>query len=176
METITISPQRQLGDMLLQVTLEESHSDELTITSHPVEMGAAITDHAYANPSVVVIRAGWSNSSAEAAGDEEYVRKVYADLLTLQKSRVPFEIVTGKRLYRNMLMRGLGVTTDPATEAALFVTAFCQEVIIAKTQVVAVPPGDVHADPQRTAPTQNTGTVQPRPAVLNPRDLPPDGG
>ena len=45
-----------------QATIEERSHDELEITEHPVEQGAAIADHAYKRPAEVVIRAAWSNS------------------------------------------------------------------------------------------------------------------
>jgi hypothetical protein len=34
----------------------------------------------------------------------------------LQNSRVPFDVVTGKRIYTNMLIRALEVTTDRTSE------------------------------------------------------------
>lgn len=45
-----------------QATIEERSHDELEITEHPVEQGAAIADHAYKRPAEVVIRMAWSNS------------------------------------------------------------------------------------------------------------------
>lgn len=47
---------------IAQVTIEEIHHDEMEITDHPVERGAAIGDHAYKRPAEVVIRCAWSNS------------------------------------------------------------------------------------------------------------------
>jgi len=51
-----------LPDIIAQATIEERHMDRLEITSHPIEQGAAITDHAFINPSEVILRLGWSNS------------------------------------------------------------------------------------------------------------------
>ena len=53
--------------IIAQATIEEVHHDELMITSHPVEQGAPITDHAFKVPSEVVIRFAWSNSPASGA-------------------------------------------------------------------------------------------------------------
>lgn len=183
-DTITITPSRFLAQrtaadavtqaedaslsasgflMIANVTVEESHNDALTITQHPVQQGAAITDHAFKNPSQVTIRVGWTNSGAQAAGDQNYVAAIYKQLLEIQASRVPFSCQTGKRLYRNMLFLSLSVTTDDQTEAALMVVATLQEIIIVQTQVTTVPPAALHAAPARTAPTLNQGTVQPIP-------------
>lgn len=52
--------------LIAQVTVEEVHQDEMEITEHPVEQGAAISDHAFVRPSEVVITAGWSNSPSNS--------------------------------------------------------------------------------------------------------------
>jgi hypothetical protein len=43
-------------------------------------------------------------------------KETYQELLDLQNSRVPFDVVTGKRIYTNMLIRALEVTTDRTSE------------------------------------------------------------
>lgn len=51
-----------LPDIVAQATIEERHLDRLELTEHPIEQGAAITDHAYILPAEVVLRLGWSAS------------------------------------------------------------------------------------------------------------------
>jgi hypothetical protein len=55
-----------LGDIVAQATLEEKHQDELEVTEHPVEQGAAIVDHAFKRPAEVILHLGWSNSPSSA--------------------------------------------------------------------------------------------------------------
>jgi hypothetical protein len=43
---------------------------------------------------------------------------------------VPFDVVTGKRLYTNMLIRALEVTTDRTSENVLSAVLTLREVII----------------------------------------------
>ena len=52
--------------LVAQVTIEELHRDDMEITSHPVELGAPISDHAFMRPAEVVIRCAWSNSPTKA--------------------------------------------------------------------------------------------------------------
>ena len=54
---------RKLGTIIPNVVVEEVHTDTLTITDHPVEQGAPITDHAFKNPAELSMRIGWSSSS-----------------------------------------------------------------------------------------------------------------
>lgn len=155
---------RSIGGFIANVTMEEQHTDKLTITRHPVEVGAAITDHAFKEPPSVVIRVGWSNSTFEAGGDPNYVADMYARLLRLQASRELLEVVTGKRAYEQMLVETLAVTTDDATEYALLVTATLQQIIVVETVVTAVAPREAQAEPQKTSSTVDVGTRQVAPA------------
>lgn len=51
---------RNIGGIVAEVTVKEQGRDDLTITSHPVERGAAISDHAFKNPATLTLQAGWS--------------------------------------------------------------------------------------------------------------------
>lgn len=197
--TAIFNPPRSIGSIAIQCTIEERHYDELTITDHPVEQGAMITDHAFKRPAEVAIRAGWSNSGIQSvitdlsevaslfdplnAGLEfgfntspfNYADQVYQQLLTLQNGRQPFQIITGKRIYQNMLIRSLAVTTDEKSEHSLFCTAVCREVIIVQTQSVSFTPMENQADPQKTAQTQNNGVQALTPGAPSPGGAaPPD--
>lgn len=156
---------RIIGPFIANVTVEELHRDELIITEHPVEQNAAITDHAYKKPSSIIIRAGWSNSSEQALGNPNYVQEIYQLFLVLQASRQPFDVITGKRFYTNMLMQSLSVRTDEKTENALDMVVECREVILVTTQTSQLASPANMAAPQTTSPTTDTGaaTVIPAP-------------
>jgi hypothetical protein len=160
------------------VTVREVHDDALSITHHPVEQGAAISDHAYKHPAQLVIEAGWSNArqaskyGADAllntvtsmvpnAPSPNYLRDLYSQMLKLQADRQLVSIQTGKRTYASMLLERLRTITDEKTETVLLVSMEFKQVIIVRTQTVTIPPQGQHADPEKTAPTVNRGTVQP---------------
>lgn len=156
------SSSRSISYIIPDIVIEEIHNDELRITDHPVETGAAITDHAFKMPSEVVIKCGFSNSSAQAEG---YVQSVYDLLLDLQAAREPFDISTGKRVYSNMLIRGLGVVTNPESEFALMVSASCREIIIVDTQNTSyIGKEKNQAMPETTGSINNSGISQLQPA------------
>jgi hypothetical protein len=66
-------------------------------------------------------------------------RTIYESFLALQSGRGLIDVYTGKRVYRNMLIKSLAVTTDKHSENALFVTATCREILFATTATVDVP-------------------------------------
>lgn len=53
-------------EIIADATIEELHTDELEITEHPVEQGAAIADHAFKHPAEVVLNLAWSNSPVQS--------------------------------------------------------------------------------------------------------------
>lgn len=163
-EDVTFRPLRGFADFVAKVTIEEVHTDELTITNHPVEQGAAVTDHAFKNQARLSLQAGWSNSDPEADSDPTYVTQLYERLLALQSGRVPFDVYTGKRRYRNMLLQGLATTTSEKTENVLIVTATMREIITVTTQATTVPPNSVQSTPSKTGGVRAAGTKQLAPA------------
>ena len=68
LQTILLRQGRNIGGILPNVTISEQHTDTLTITDHPVELGAQISDHAYKMPSELVMQVGWSDSSLALTG------------------------------------------------------------------------------------------------------------
>lgn len=149
---------RRIGPFFAQCTVEEHHLDELQITEHPVEAGAAITDHAFKRPAQLVLQVGWSNSSLEAAGDQNFINYVYEQLLFAQLNRQPMQVVTGKRTYNNMLIKLLDTRTTSKSEHSLPITIRCQEIILAQTVTVSVPDNSVMANAPVTGTTQKLGT------------------
>ncbi|EJY5787105.1 hypothetical protein OGO24_003213 [Salmonella enterica] len=141
---------RKIGIIVPDVVISEKHSDTLEITEHPVEKptssgAGAIADHAYRRPSEVVMEVGFAGGGSllDFADTSKLglslgmsPSETYAKLLDMQRSRVPFDVVTGKRLYSNMLIRALEVTTDKTTENVLSAVLTLREVIITQTQSI----------------------------------------
>lgn len=143
---------RKIGDFTAFLTIEESGEDELVITEHPVQYGAEITDHAYKKNPTLSMRVQFNEADTNAPLDETYRR-----MLELQNSRVPFEVVTGKRLYDNMLFQSLTCTTDRSTSNVLSITAQLKQIKIVSVMVTAVPPRSKQAQPGRTGSVENAG-------------------
>lgn len=156
---------RSIGGIVANCTIEERAADRLTITRHPVENGAAITDHAYQEPAQLTITAGWSNASFQALGNPNYVISIYDELLELQRAREPFDIITGKRFYQNMLMSVIYQTTDEKSENALLTVMEFTEILLVSAQSVVVPPAKNMKDPQSNAAPVNTGSQSLKPGT-----------
>lgn len=181
--------------LVAQATVEEVHHDDMEITDHPIEQGAAITDHAFKRPAEVNIRCYFSNSPSASTGlvgqaigglaavggsaartliggfttaqsllggqATTQAADLYKNFLALQEKRVLCDVYTGKRVYKNMLLKSLSVTTDAKSENALMVTATWRQVIIVNTTTVELPINtSAQAMPDKTTPTTDSGARQ----------------
>lgn len=177
-----IKPARSIGGIVAQITISEHHRDTLELTDHPVERGSPITDHAFMRPAEVTIKCGWSNTPPAVgfitnpltgitnnSPRSLTVQEVYEKLRDLMRRREPFDVLTGKRKYTNMLITGLEVDTDKESENALLVTVSCREVLIVGTEVITLGPATdstSQSSPSITATPINAGTKSLQPAPL----------
>jgi len=162
---------RRIGIFIPDVVIKEKHTDTLEITEHPVERptgnGAGfVTDHAFRRPSEVVIDVGFSgggslldfaNTSALGLSRGISPNDTYQSLLDLQRSRTPFNVITGKRSYSNMLIRSLDVTTERPTENVLMATLTLRELIISSTNQKQVASKEDMTQGVSTSAVTNTG-------------------
>ncbi|HET8689334.1 MAG TPA: hypothetical protein VFM18_22215 [Methanosarcina sp.] len=150
----SIIPQggRLIGTIIPDLVVEEQSNDSYEITSFPVQQGASINDHKYKKPINLKMTLLFS-------GDNQAdLAKKYKSLLDLQAGNDLFDVTTPKRLYKNMQIRSLGVTTDKASENILSVTAEFQEVVIVSVSVVSVPPRANQKKPAKTGSTEKAGS------------------
>lgn len=141
---------RTIGSITVNVVINESTNDTLTITKQPVQQGASITDHAYKEPTAFSMSIHEKDNGLLAGLLDPFsslldtfsgngLSKLYQEFIDLQASRIPFDITTPKRIYRNMLLASIGVTTDKATENILALNLGFQEVIIVSVTTTQVP-------------------------------------
>lgn len=160
------------------LAIRERHSDRLGITAHPIQTGAAITDHAFIMQPEFTLEFGWSNSSISGimqdfagtsltdvlTGDlgEGYIKQVYTKIIALQQSRQLCTVVTGKRQYKNVLIESVETYTDVETAYSMLVLMNCkalQLVSVATTSTTSVSQSS-QSNPASTSPEQGNGTKQ----------------
>lgn len=157
LQDIFLKPKRKLGTIALQVVVNEQTTDTLTITRQPVQQGASVTDHAYMEPtsfSHTIYFSSGSTTLGITAGKS--LDQIYKELLELQSSAIPFDIVTPKRIYHDMLMASLTMTTDKLTENCLAIHATYQQVIFVPILATTVPRSS-QKNPGSNGATQNGG-------------------
>jgi hypothetical protein len=161
---VVFRPRRRFEEFTRYLTIDESGEDELVITEHPVQAGAEITDHAYKKSATLSMNVQFSAAESLEPLDETYRR-----MLELQESRIPFDVVTGKRVYNNMLFKSLKVTTDRFTDNVLAISMQLKEIIITNVTVTTVPPRADQKEPGRTGATEKAGQKKPQESPDQPR-------
>lgn len=173
-QTVFISPRRGMAGIVADCVIEEAHSDRSEITSHPIEFGANVTDNVVDLQAELGLTYGWTMSSDQNVDAiatygpnqqpplSNFLRDIYQQLLTLKKSATPFDVYTGKRDYKNMLIEVITHTTELETENSLIVRIQLREAQIVGTRTFVVPTDQTQvATPDTTQGTIARGTVQP---------------
>lgn len=116
---------RSIGGIFVDVVISEEHTASMEIAEHPVESGAKISDHAWRMPYSVTLESVIASDRAVPS---------YQALLSLQGKAEPFALITGLKVYSNMLVKEITATRDREHARVLKFTAELQEVIIVDTQ------------------------------------------
>jgi hypothetical protein len=90
---------------------------------------------------------------------------VYGVLLRWQASLAPFVLYTGKRVYNDMLIQSLTVTTDEKSEFSLMADITCRQIIrvrVSTAQASTSQDPAAHEEPDKTASGSDKGTTPTR--------------
>ena len=153
------------------VIISEAHTDDVTITKHPVDTGANISDHAFAEPAMITCTFGWWDSSRLINGLLDgsifkglaTAKSVYEKLLELKNKRTLIRLSTAKRVYECVLIQHLQTVTSIDTENSAIVEVTFVEIQVAKARTVTLTEA-TQADASKTAGTKNGGQRSAKPA------------
>lgn len=167
------------------ITVEEDPSDISTVTRHPVDTGAIMSDHIILQPPELRTRLGWSNADTANQGDAAYVANIYAQILQLKNNRQLMQVYTGKRYYTNMWPADIhGPRTDSKSEWSIIVDIHWVQLLLVNlanptqsaqpNSTTTNPDPNAQTKPPVTAPTQSGGPKQIQPQTSSNFDTPPD--
>ncbi len=172
MSALFQSRSRHIGFIVPHVVVSEKHVDTLEVASHPVQTGANISDHAWVKPGEVTMTCGFAGggslldmveTSALGVSVGLSPEEMYEELLTLQRICEPFEVVTSKRTYSNMLLKQVDVTTDKQNKNNLMCTLTMVQVLLSDTENITFAEKSTMKQGVSTAAVQNGGTKTTRP-------------
>jgi hypothetical protein len=144
----------KIDSLVLDASITESHVGEVEVTEHPVEKGAAISDHSRPRPDLLTIeglvsntplnltqaqRAGAAQGTEQAIqGQPGYAEAAYAILRDLRETGKLITVVTALRTYDNMVMVQLTVPRSAKTGEALRFTAQFKQVRVVQNKVTTI--------------------------------------
>lgn len=132
-----------IGGLFFDAVVHVDTEESLTITSHPVQNGANISDHAFREPTHITMDIRMSDAMASRVPGQfsgAYTKSVsaYRRLLDLQRSRIPFSVLTRLGSYKNMLIENISAPDDPTMLNGLSCTVAMREVLVANVAVAKV--------------------------------------
>ncbi len=170
----------QLDSVVMDATLNETHTSTAQVTDHPVEDGSAISDHIIQRPDEIDIVGIVSNTpieiierignilaggvsgpagAASAAFDPHRAEDAYEALLELKTTGALITITTGLRTYEKMAITRVAVSKDAATGDAVPLSISAREVRTVEGAAVEIDPAVLRAKPKT-----NRGRQTPAPA------------
>ena len=167
--------QSNIGGLFFDAIMSTNTQESLTITSHPVQSGANISDHAFRNPTKISMEIMMSDAMAQrvpgqfenggirgvvlgmlGAGGSKSV-SAYQRLVELQRLRMPFSVKTRLGYYNNMLIESIDAPDDVNTLHGLRCTVNMTEILVAN-----VATEKVSARAWNTSKGTNKGSVEPQ--------------
>ena len=154
-----------ISDVVLDASLDETHSFTSTATSYPVESGATISDHIHNNPLRLSITglisnnpvSGQANAGGRYIGEINRADLVYKKLMSVWTNREPITVITALATYENMVLTGFAVPRDVRIGDAIKVNLdFTQISIVSSTSTPLSYLSDTVAP--TTAKKQNLGS------------------
>ena len=146
----------KIGDIKIDTVIDENHTSSASITTYPVEIGAAMTDHIQSNPVTLSMQCLVSDISSDEdldigvtglfdygvggivgeianrnnTDDDRNTRSMEAwkQLEQVKSNAELITIETTLKTYKNMAITSLGCTRDKDTSQAIFFSITCEEV------------------------------------------------
>lgn len=131
------SPRANIGGLFFDAIMNTSINNKLTVTSHPVQGGANISDHAYMEPVEISMEVAMSDAmDSYAYGQFQSVGMTksvcaYKMLCELQASRVPMVVTTRLGTYQNMVITDINPQDDVSTLYGLRCSVAMRQVLMA---------------------------------------------
>ena len=154
-----------IGELVLDVALEETHARQARITEHPVESGCTIADHIQALPESVQLEGVISNTPLSFLGlpifdTREWVQEAFKKLEELFQSGQTVDIVTTLKTYTAMALESLSIHRNAHNSEALRFTCCAKAIRKADSVVIQIPKPKV----KRAQPKKSLGKQPATPA------------
>ena len=139
------------SEIIFDATPREVHTGTLTLTDHPVEEGAVVTDHAQSNPDEIEINGLISNRpivveasvnakpSVKGGDPKARAEDAYRELRRYKESVTLLFVTTELRDYENMVITSIVAPRDKETKEILDVTLRLRQFRKATVESVEAP-------------------------------------
>lgn len=121
--------QTKIGAVFLDATLSETHNFVARVSSFPIEYNFSISDHVVIEPISLSIRGLVSDTPLNILSAFNRSIDSFNALLNVFNRKERLTVVTGIRVYRNMLITNLNIPRDVGTGQSLTFDIALQQVL-----------------------------------------------
>lgn len=130
--------QKKIGGVVIDAFVEERHTMSAQITQYPVEEGFNISEHVTHNPDGLTLHCFVGPQPVKILGGilnitslKNQAYQVYEALVVLKEMSDPIEVITGLRVYDNMIIDSINITRNKDNGQSLeFDIGFSQIIIV----------------------------------------------
>lgn len=134
--TMIISP--TFGNFFFDAVFSTDHSANLTVTQHPVQSGASISDHAFMEPDEVSIEIGMTDVASGSSDGSSRSVNAYTQLRAIMELREPVTLITRLKTYSDMIITSISAPDDVKTMNALRASIYFHRLHIVSVSTVTV--------------------------------------
>lgn len=154
----------EIGELVLDVAISESHQYRSEVTQFPIEAGGDIADHIINKPVELTVVGFITNSPVKIFGGvlenlasdrvaiPNRVQSAFTLLSDMRDLKKTFTVVTGLKVYLGMFFKSLSFPRDRATGDTLRFTAVLTKITTAASRTVV----RQNLDPGTTEAKENT--------------------
>jgi hypothetical protein len=114
------------GELVLDAAPSQRHQHDVDVTEHPVELGAAVTDHVRPKPRVLQVEGVFVDATT------------WATLNRLAEGATLLTVTTVLETYENMVLSSLSAPRDASTGDVLRFSATFRRIVFAESQRVTI--------------------------------------
>ena len=153
----------RIGSVTLDATINEEHNYTAQVTNYPLENGTDISDHIINQPVTVQITGIVSDTPLSLLSSFNRSIDAFNKLILIYERKERITVVTGIKVYTNMVMTNLQIPRDVSTGQSLSFSIELQKIYTDSTVRVNLDPND---------PFNRTPDKIPREIVSNANEYP----
>jgi hypothetical protein len=169
-----------IGTVNIDCVFSENTTEDCEVTDYPIETGAYIQDNIYNRPLNFSLSGFLTDTplgyiqtveSLTNTTNQSLSQSAIDALETLKESRTPFTVITGVRIYEDMVFTNLSFSRDTNNGRSANIDCSFKKLLFASYQTVQVPASQVSSKVQNAATqypsTQDNGHKQPSEVTNN---------
>lgn len=167
-ENLIVRKKRQIGGITIDGIISENTNRSMRLTNNPLEDGSNVADHIITDPLTYTLEGVITDTPLGLEGFTETVtgvvdtasgifgasdasgqtrsQQIYAQLVALMEEKQLLTVQTSIRLYDDLVMESIIVTTDKDKRRAIFFTAGFKQAIVVKSSFTGVNPVNIDGE------------------------------